>query len=62
MFSTIILLYVDTYFGRDWNDLFKWNAMIKGPDGTPYAGVMFSIDIKFPINYTFSALNLRSKL
>ncbi|WZY93556.1 hypothetical protein YC2023_065885 [Brassica napus] len=55
MFSTIILLYVDTYLGRDWNELFKWNAMIKGPDGTPYADGIFSINIKFPINYTFSA-------
>ncbi|XP_013639985.1 probable ubiquitin-conjugating enzyme E2 31 [Brassica napus] len=41
--------------GRDSNDLFKWNAMIQGPDGSPYAGGMFSIDIKFLKNYPFSA-------
>ncbi|CAF2098622.1 unnamed protein product [Brassica rapa] len=41
--------------GLDWNDLFKWNAIIKGPDGIPYAGGTFSIDIKFPKNCTFSA-------
>ncbi|RID62804.1 hypothetical protein BRARA_E01849 [Brassica rapa] len=39
--------------GRDSNDLFKWNAMIQGPDGSPYAGGMFSIDIKFLKNYPF---------
>ncbi|KAF2555053.1 hypothetical protein F2Q68_00016110 [Brassica cretica] len=41
--------------GRDSNNLFKWNAMIQGPEGTPYAGGMFSIDIKFPKNYPFIA-------
>ncbi|KAF3583923.1 hypothetical protein F2Q69_00029946 [Brassica cretica] len=41
--------------GRDSNNLFKWNAMIQGPEGTPYAGGMFSIDIKFPKNYPFTA-------
>ncbi|XP_033148545.1 uncharacterized protein LOC103868810 [Brassica rapa] len=40
---------------RDSNDLFKWNAMIQGPYGSPYAGGMFSIDIKFLKNYPFSA-------
>ncbi|KAH0879441.1 hypothetical protein HID58_066835, partial [Brassica napus] len=40
---------------RDSNNLFKWNAMIQGPEGTPYAGGMFSIDIKFPKNYPFTA-------
>ncbi|CAN7046034.1 unnamed protein product [Brassica oleracea var. botrytis] len=39
----------------DSNNLFKWNAMIQGPEGTPYAGGMFSIDIKFPKNYPFTA-------
>ncbi|XP_013585229.1 PREDICTED: probable ubiquitin-conjugating enzyme E2 31 [Brassica oleracea var. oleracea] len=41
--------------GRDSNNLFKWNAMIQGPEVTPYAGGMFSIDIKFPKNYPFTA-------
>ncbi|KAG2320440.1 hypothetical protein Bca52824_013653 [Brassica carinata] len=41
--------------GRDSNNLFKWNAMIQGPDGTPYARGMFSINIKFPKNYPFTA-------
>ncbi|CAF1929877.1 unnamed protein product [Brassica oleracea] len=50
-----IVIFVDTYLGRDSNNLFKWNAMIQGPEGTPYAGGMFSIDIKFPKNYPFTA-------
>ncbi|KAL0706270.1 hypothetical protein Bca4012_072696 [Brassica carinata] len=41
--------------GRDSNDLFKWNAMIQGPYSSPYAGGMFSINIKFFKNYPFSA-------
>ncbi|CDY68475.1 BnaCnng59170D [Brassica napus] len=39
----------------DSNDLFKWNAMIQGPYSSPYAGGMFSINIKFFKNYPFSA-------
>ncbi|KAF2549541.1 hypothetical protein F2Q70_00021755 [Brassica cretica] len=46
--------------GRDSNNLFKWNAMIQGPEGTPYAGGMFSIDIKFPKNYPFTAPKVMS--
>ncbi|CAN7105203.1 unnamed protein product [Brassica rapa subsp. narinosa] len=46
----------------DSNDLFKWNAMIQGPDGSPYAGGMFSIDIKFLKNYPFQHPSLRLKL
>ncbi|ESQ38922.1 hypothetical protein EUTSA_v10001874mg [Eutrema salsugineum] len=40
--------------GRDSNDLFKWKAMIQGPEGTPYVGGMFRIDINFPEDYPFS--------
>ena len=54
------MLFVDTYLGRDSNNLFKWNAMIQGPEGTPYAGGMFSIDIKFPKNYPFTAPKVMS--
>ncbi|CAH8254518.1 unnamed protein product [Arabidopsis lyrata] len=40
--------------GRDdSNNVFKWQAMIQGPQGTPYAGGMFSIDIEFPEDYPF---------
>ncbi|VVB11604.1 unnamed protein product [Arabis nemorensis] len=39
--------------GRKSDDIFKWNAMIQGPPGTPYSGGMFSIDIKFPKDYPF---------
>ncbi|CDY65274.1 hypothetical protein Bca4012_072695 [Brassica carinata] len=47
--------YAYSDFNIDSNNLFKWNAMIQGPEGTPYAGGMFSIDIKFPKNYPFTA-------
>nr|VDC71508.1 unnamed protein product [Brassica rapa] len=47
--------YTYSVINIDSNNLFKWNAMIQGPEGTPYAGGMFSIDIKFPKNYPFTA-------
>ncbi|CAH8381977.1 unnamed protein product [Eruca vesicaria subsp. sativa] len=47
--------------GREGNDLFKWNAMIPGPHGTPYAGGMFSIEIIFPNNYPFTAPKFKFK-
>ncbi|KFK26978.1 hypothetical protein AALP_AA8G318000 [Arabis alpina] len=39
--------------GRNSKDIFTWSAMIQGPPDTPYAGGMFSIDIKFPKDYPF---------
>jgi len=35
------------------NDLNYWHGTIIGPEGTPYAGGMFHLDIKFPKNYPF---------
>ncbi|GAB9465687.1 hypothetical protein Gpo141_00003086 [Globisporangium polare] len=37
------------------DDLMHWNAMLAGPENTPYAGGVFSIDLLFPNEYPFKA-------
>jgi ubiquitin-conjugating enzyme E2 D/E len=34
-------------------DLYKWEGCIIGPEGTPYEGGCFKLNIIFPINYPF---------
>jgi ubiquitin-conjugating enzyme E2 D/E len=35
------------------NDLYKWEGFIMGPEGSPYHGGMFQLEINFPDNYPF---------
>eukprot|EP00929_Paragymnodinium_shiwhaense_P113836 TRINITY_DN82120_c0_g1_i1.p1 TRINITY_DN82120_c0_g1~~TRINITY_DN82120_c0_g1_i1.p1 ORF type:complete len:202 (-),score=45.01 TRINITY_DN82120_c0_g1_i1:218-823(-) len=35
-------------------DLTHWKGHLKGPDGTPYAGGKFSIDIAIPADYPYN--------
>lgn len=37
------------------SNLFEWNATIMGPEGTPYAGGLFALKIRFGPNYPFQA-------
>ena len=36
------------------DDVYKWNASILGPEGSPYEGGLFHLKIVIPNNYPFS--------
>mmetsp|Transcript_12770 Transcript_12770/g.16777 ORF Transcript_12770/g.16777 Transcript_12770/m.16777 type:complete len:148 (-) Transcript_12770:347-790(-) len=35
------------------DDIMKWNAMLVGPEGSPYEGGVFNLDLEFPTEYPF---------
>ncbi len=35
------------------DNVYKWTGSIIGPEGSPYAGGVFWLDIEFPVDYPF---------
>lgn len=43
------------------DNLYKWRAIIKGPDSSPYAGGRFELAIELPQNYPFRPPDVKFK-
>ncbi|KXG46214.1 Ubiquitin-conjugating enzyme, E2 [Penicillium griseofulvum] len=40
-------------------DLLRWEAVLKGPNGTPYEGGRWHLDITIPTDYPYTPPNIR---
>jgi ubiquitin-conjugating enzyme E2 D/E len=54
-------LTIEGFYARPKNasDIFNWEGIIAGPEGTPYEGGLFLLEISFPPNYPFSPPKLK---
>ena len=41
------------------DDIFIWEALIQGPEGTPYSGGIFPAELRFPRDYPLSPPSMR---
>jgi ubiquitin-conjugating enzyme E2 D/E len=41
------------------DNLFSWIVIMQGPEGTPYDGGIFKLQVKFPDNYPFKAPDVK---